>query len=159
VVVLGAGGAARSITVELALAGAQEITIVNRSTERGRRLTELINTKTPAKASYAAWQGTVAIAGDTDILVNATSIGLAPRSDEKPEIDYATIRPGMVVCDVIPAPTTPFLKEAQERGAKAVDGLGMLVYQGAIAFKLWTGLEAPVEAMHQALAKAFNPDK
>jgi shikimate dehydrogenase len=156
VLVLGAGGAARSITVELALAGAQQITIVNRSVERGKGLTELINTKTPAKASFAAWQGRYAIQGDTDILVNATSIGLPPLSDEKPEIDYATIRPGMVVCDVIPAPSTPFLKEAQERGAKSVDGLGMLVYQGAIGFKLWTGLEAPVKAMYQALAKAFN---
>ncbi len=156
VLVLGAGGAARSITVELALAGAQQIIIVNRSTERGRGLTELINTKTPAKASFAAWQRRYAIPGDTDILVNATSIGLPPLSDEKPDIDYATIRPGMVVCDVIPAPTTPFLKEAEERGAKSVDGLGMLVYQGAIGFKLWTGLEAPVESMYQALAKAFN---
>jgi shikimate dehydrogenase len=156
VLVLGAGGAARSITVELALAGAQQITIVNRSVERGKGLTELINTKTPAKASFAAWQGRYAIQGDTDILVNATSIGLPPLSDEKPEIDYATIRPGMVVCDVIPAPSTPFLKEAQERGAKSVDGLGMLVYQGAIGFKLWTGLDAPVDAMYQALSKAFN---
>jgi shikimate dehydrogenase len=156
VLVLGAGGAARSITVELALAGADQITIVNRSVERGKGLTDLINSKTQAKANFAAWQGRYVIPGDTDILVNATSIGLPPLSDEKPEIDYATIRPGMVVCDVIPAPTTPFLKEAQERGAKAVDGLGMLVYQGAIAFKLWTGLEAPVQAMHVALAKAFS---
>ena len=51
---------------------------------------------------------------------------------------------------------TPFLKEAQRRGAKCVDGLGMLVYQGAIGFKLWTGLDAPVEAMYKALSKAFN---
>ena len=62
----------------------------------------------------------------------------------------------MVVCDVIHTPMTPFLKEAQDRGAKIVDGLGMLVYQGAIGFKLWTGLDAPVAAMHQALSKAFN---
>jgi shikimate dehydrogenase len=62
----------------------------------------------------------------------------------------------MLVCDVIPAPTTPFLIEAQKRGAKAIDGLGMLVYQGAIGFKLWTGLDAPVEAMYKALSKAFN---
>jgi shikimate dehydrogenase len=61
VLVLGAGGAARSITVELALAGAQQITIVNRSVERGKGLTELINSKTPAKASFAAWQGRYAI--------------------------------------------------------------------------------------------------
>jgi shikimate dehydrogenase len=51
---------------------------------------------------------------------------------------------------------TPFLKESQLHGAKIIDGLGMLVYQGAIGFKLWTGLDAPVEAMHKALSKAFN---
>jgi shikimate dehydrogenase len=156
VLVLGAGGAARSITVELALAGAERITLVNRSSERGRILAELLNAKTPAKTSFIQWQGTQAIPGDTDILVNATSIGLFPNVHEKPDIDYGSIRPGMVVCDVIHTPMTPFLKEAQDRGAKIVDGLGMLVYQGAIGFKLWTGLDAPVEAMHRALAKAFN---
>jgi shikimate dehydrogenase len=152
--VLGAGGAA--ITVELALAGAKQITIVNRSAERGKVLTELLQTKTPVKAGFMAWQGSYSIPVDTDILVNATSIGLAPLSHEKPEIDYGSIRPGMVVCDVIPAPITPFLKEAQTRGAKSVDGLGMLVYQGAIGFKLWTGQDAPVAAMYRALLKAFN---
>ena len=156
VVVMGAGGAARAITVELALAGVQQITIVNRSVERGQGLTELLQTKTPVKAGFVQWQGRYIIPADTDILVNATSIGLAPRSHEKPEIDYGSIRAGMLVCDVIPAPMTPFLKEAQERGAIAVDGLGMLVYQGAIAFKLWTGLDAPVNAMYKALAKAFH---
>ena len=156
VLVLGSGGAARSITVELALAGAQQITIVNRSSERGRVLTELLNSKTQVKADFVEWQGTYSIPSDTDILVNATSIGLSPNAHEKPDIDYDTISSDMVVCDVIPAPMTPFLKEAQDRGAKTVDGLGMLVYQGAIGFKLWTGLDAPVEAMHKALSKAFN---
>ncbi len=156
VLVLGAGGAARSITVELALAGAQEITIVNRSPERGRALAELLRAKTPVKVHFLSWQGTCSIPGDTDILVNATSIGLAPDAQEKPEIDYGSISPGMAVCDVIPAPMTPFLEEAQERGAKAIDGLGMLVYQGAIGFKLWTGLDAPVEVMYKALSRAFN---
>jgi shikimate dehydrogenase len=134
----------------------QQITIVNRSVERGQGLTELLQTKTPVKAGFVQWQGRYIIPADTDILVNATSIGLAPRSHEKPEIDYGSIRAGMLVCDVIPAPMTPFLKEAQARGAKSVDGLGMLVYQGAIAFKLWTGLDAPVNAMYKALAKAFH---
>ena len=156
VLVLGAGGAARSITVELALAGAQQITIVNRSTERGKGLTELLKTKTSVKVRFNPWQGRYSLPEDTDILVNATSIGLAPHADEKPNIDYGTIRPGMVVCDVIPAPMTPCLREAGEHGAKTVDGLGMLVYQGAIGFKLWTGLDAPVEAMYKALSKAFD---
>ena len=156
VLVLGSGGAARSITVELALAGAQRITIVNRSSERGKVLTELLNSKTPAKANFIEWQGTYSIPSDTDILVNATSIGLFPNIHEKPDIHYDSINSEMVVCDVIHTPMTPFLKEAQDRNAKIVDGLGMLVYQGAIGFKLWTGLDAPVEAMHKALSKAFN---
>jgi shikimate dehydrogenase len=156
VLVLGAGGAARSITVELALAGAQQITIVNRSPERGKVLTELLSSKTPAKTNFVHWQGTYSIPSDTDILVNATSIGLFPNVNEEPDINYASISSEMVVCDVIHTPMTPFLKEAQDRGAKIVDGLGMLVYQGAIGFKLWTGLDAPVEAMHKALSKAFN---
>ena len=62
----------------------------------------------------------------------------------------------MTVCDVIHTPSTPFLREAEKRGAKVVDGLGMLVYQGAIGFKLWTGLDAPMKIMYDALAKAFG---
>ena len=154
--VLGSGGAARSITVELALAGVQQITIVNRSSQRGQALTELLNSKTPANAQFIQWQGAPSIPSDTDILVNATSIGLFPNVHEKPNIDYASITSRMVVCDVIHTPMTPFLKEARDRGAKIVDGLGMLVYQGAIGFKLWTGLAAPVAAMHGALSRAFN---
>ena len=142
--------------MELALAGAQQITIVNRSPERGKVLAELLNSKTPAKASFIQWKGTFSIPGDTDILVNATSIGLFPNVHERPDINYNSINSKMVVCDVIHTPMTPFLKEAKDRGAQIVDGLGMLVYQGAIGFKLWTGLEAPVEVMHKALAKAFH---
>ncbi len=156
VVLLGAGGAARAITVELALAGAKQITIVNRSVERGKVLSELLNEKTPVNAGFVQWQAAYSIPADTDILVNATSIGLFPKVHEKPDINYDSIRPNMVVCDVIPAPLTEFLKTAQNRGAKTVDGLGMLVYQGAIGFKLWTGLDAPVETMYQALTKVFN---
>jgi shikimate dehydrogenase len=158
VVVLGSGGAARAITVELALAGTQQITILNRSYERGIVLTELLNSKTSVNANFIKWQGTYSIPGDTDILINATSIGLSPNVSEKPDINYNSINSKMVVCDVIPAPITPFLKEAKDQGAKIVDGLGMLVYQGAIGFKLWTGLDAPVEVMHTALSKAFHLD-
>ena len=157
VVVLGAGGAARAMTVELALAGAARITVVNRSTERGQNLVNLLNEKTPVVAEFVEWNSTYAIPEDTDVVANATSIGLFPNINDKPEIDYNTIMPNMVVCDVIPNPPhTPFLKEAEARGAKTLDGLGMLVYQGAIGFKMWTGLDAPVEVMHRALAEAFG---
>ena len=154
--ILGAGGAARAITVELALAGAAEIVIVNRSKARGRELVALLRENTSVQATYQPWNDNLAIPGDVDVLVNATSIGLYPEVEETPALDYETIRPGLVVCDVIPnPPRTRFLEAAEARGAITLDGLGMLVYQGAIAFKLWTGKDAPVEVMKQALAAEF----
>jgi shikimate dehydrogenase len=94
----------------------------------------------------------------SDLLVNATSIGLFPQVDTLPDIDFSSISPGMVVCDVIPnPPRTSFLRRAAEQGANTLDGLGMLVYQGAIAFQMWSGYNAPVDIMHQALAAEFNP--
>jgi len=156
VVVLGAGGAARAITVELALAGAASLTVVNRSEARGRELVDLLCTRTPLMAEYAAWTDGYRIPDGTDIVVNATSIGLPPKDDERPDIDYDTIRPGMVVCDVIPGPTTPFLEEAKRRRATAIDGLGMLVYQGVIGIKLWSGRDADPKVMYAALMKAFG---
>lgn len=157
IVVLGAGGAARAVTVELALAGAAHITVVNRTAERGQTLVTLLNEKTPVAADFVLWDSAYALSPDTDVLVNATSIGLYPNVDQKPNIAYDTIAAHMTVCDVIPNPPhTPFLKEAEARGARTLDGLGMLVYQGAIAFKMWTGSDGPVEVMRQALAQAFG---
>ena len=156
VVVLGAGGAARAITVELALAGVERITIVNRSKVRGEILTELLNSKTSAKTDFQSWEGKFSVPSDTDIFINATSIGLFPNINDKPEVDYQSINSNMLVCDVIHTPMTPFLAEAQKRGAKILDGLGMLVYQGAIGFKIWTGIDAPIDVMHNALSKAFG---
>jgi shikimate dehydrogenase len=157
VVILGAGGAARAITVELALAGAAQITIVNRSAERAKPLVVLLNKKTKAKASFTSWDKLYSIPADTNVVVNATSIGLYPKVKEKPKIDYDSLSSSVVVCDVIPnPPDTPFLQEAKKRGAKTLDGLGMLVYQGAIGFKLWTGKNAPVAEMKRALEAVFK---
>ncbi len=157
VTVLGAGGAARAITVELALAGAKSITVMNRTVSRGQTLVELLNEKTSAESTFHHWTGTYTIPKDTDILVNATSIGLYPDVDARPDLDYSTMSPNMIVSDVIPnPPRTPFLREAKKRGAKTLDGLGMLVYQGAIGFEMWTGMAAPVEAMQRALEAAFR---
>lgn len=157
VVVLGAGGAARAMTVELALAGATRITVVNRSADRGSALIDLLNEETQAMADFVPWSGAYAIPSGTDVLINATSIGLYPDVTARPEVDYDTITPSMVVCDVIPnPPRTPFLAQAEARGARTLDGLGMLVAQGAIGFKMWTGHEAPADVMRQALAEAFG---
>lgn len=157
IVILGAGGAARAIGVEAALAGAPQITIVNRSAARGNALTALLNDKTDTQAIFGEWTNAYAIPAGTDVLVNATSIGLFPNVAEKPNIDFDTISAAITVCDVIPnPPNTPFLREAAARGATTLDGLGMLVYQGAIGFTMWTGLAAPVAVMRQALQAVFS---
>jgi len=156
-VILGAGGAARAIGVELALAGVSHLTIVNRSAQRGAELVKVLNDKTSAQAQLVEWAAAYKVPAGTDILVNATSIGLYPDVEAKPNLNFDTITPGLVVCDVIPnPPQTLFLHEAQARGSITLDGLGMLVYQGAIGFTMWTGVQAPVEAMHGALKKAFG---
>ncbi|MCX6032936.1 MAG: shikimate dehydrogenase [Chloroflexi bacterium] len=157
VVFLGAGGAARAMTVELALAGAAHVTVVNRTPGRGEELVRLLRSKTPVQAEFVPWQGEYAIPPDADMVVNATSIGLYPAVDVLPPVALGSIRPGLLVCDVIPnPPRTAFLKAAAARDARTLDGLGMLVYQGAIGFKLWTGVEPDIAVMRRALEEVFG---
>lgn len=157
VTILGAGGAARAIAVECALNGAAYINIINRSIEKGEELASLIQMKTDSSAKYLNWKNNMEIPSDTDILINATSIGFSPNVTDKPDIDYTSITPEMCVCDVIFNPAeTIFLKSAAENGAKTITGLGMLVQQAALNFTLWTGVEAPVDVMEDALKKEFE---
>lgn len=157
VTLLGAGGAARAIGVELALAGAAKITVVNRDRARGEELVQLLNGKTRAEAVYLPWDGAAAVPEDTDILSNATSVGLYPHVEQKPDLQYDTIQPHMVVTDVIfNDPNSRFLQEAAQRGAKTINGLGMLANQAALNFRLWTGREAPVSLMEEVLRREFH---
>lgn len=157
VTLLGAGGAGRAIAVECALAGARRVLILTGNPQRGEELAALVREKTPAESAYLPWQGTAAIPEGTEILVNATPIGLYPKVDERPDIDYSAITPAMVVTDVVfNDPNTLFLQEAARRGAKTIDGLGMLACQGALNFTLWTGEEAPLEVMRGKLREEFG---
>jgi shikimate dehydrogenase len=84
------------------------------------------------------------------------SIGLYPDVDALPDLDCASLRPDLAVWDVIPTPPeTRFLQEAAARGAQTINGLGMFVHQGAIAFEMWTGQQPPVDVMKSALTKTF----
>ena len=155
VTLLGAGGAARAIGVECALAGAKQLHIINRNEERGRSLAKLINDQTGADADYLPWEGSAVIPADTQILINATPVGLG--TDACPDVRLDRIKEGMVVCDVVfNPPMTTFLKEASARGAKIITGLGMLVNQGALNFELWTGEKAPYDIMYEALKNEFE---
>jgi shikimate dehydrogenase len=157
VTILGAGGAARAIAVECALAGAKKITIINRTETNGTELAQLIADKTPAESQYLPWTPAIAVPEGTDILINGTCVGLHPNGHEKPDINYDTITANMVVSDVVFNPVDPlFLQEARARGAKTVSGIGMLVQQGALNFTSWTGVEAPVDVMYKTLEAEFG---
>lgn len=156
VVLFGAGGAARAIAVELALAGAKRITVVNRSPERGRELAGLLREKLRVDCSQVVWRGDFAVPPATDLVVNATSIGLYD-ADARLGLEFATLRPGMVVADVIGnPPRTHLIREAGARGCRPLDGLGMLVNQGVIGVQYWTGIEPDAGVMRRALESALG---
>jgi shikimate dehydrogenase len=156
VVMFGAGGAARAIAVELGLAGIRQITVVNRSEPRGRELVDLLRSKLQLAADLVVWNGDYAIPAGTDVVINATSIGLYD-SDARLNMDVGTLRPGMVVADVIGnPPRTRLIRDAAERGCTALDGLGMLVNQGVVGVQYWTGIEPDTAVMRRALEQALG---
>jgi shikimate dehydrogenase len=92
-----------------------------------------------------------------DIVIDATSVGLYPDVDDMVPIDLATLRPGLVVADVVPnPPRTRLLTEAGARGCTTLDGLGMLANQGAVAVRLWTGIDPDRSVMRAALEDALG---
>jgi len=157
VVMFGAGGAARAISVELALAGTKHITIVNRDQKHGQTLADLLNSKTKVKAQLAVWSKTFTVPADADIVINATSIGLYPDVNARLDILLDSLRKGLVVADVIPnPPRTNLIKDAEARGCKTLDGLGMLVNQGVIGIKYWTGVDVDPNVMKRKLEEIFS---
>lgn len=157
VVILGAGGAARAIAVELALAGAGKFTIVNRSEDRGSELTDLLTSKVNADVDFCVWDGAYTVPNDTHVVINATSIGLFPDVDARVALNMDSVTPEMVVADVIPnPPRTRLIREAAAKGCTVLDGLGMLVNQGVIGFKLWTGVDPNPAVMRAALEEVFS---
>jgi len=163
VVMFGAGGAARAIGVEVALAGATKITLINRSAPRGEQLAQLLADRVQVDVNFVRWDQTYRIPEEADIVINATSIGLYPDVDVRLDFDVSTLRAGMVVADVIPnPPKTNLVRDALARKCKVIDGLGMLVNQGIIGVEYWTaattGKQITPEAgvMRQALEQVFG---
>lgn len=150
-VLLGAGGAARAIAVELGLAKAAEIVVVNRSAKRGQDLVSLLNDHVHVPASFTVWDGDYYVPEGIDVLVNATSIGFGDSQARVP-LALDTLRSSLIVADVIiNPPQTRLLREAKAQQCRTLDGLGMLVNQAAIAFRIWTGLEPDTQVMRDAV--------
>jgi len=157
VCVLGAGGAARAIVVETALAGAAHVTIMARRIGEAEVLAELVRTHTPASADALELVPSMGVPVGTDILVNATNAGLQPDVEGMVDLDLETLAGVDLVADVVPnPPQTRLLREAQNRGCRTLDGLGMLVAQAAVNMELWTGVVADRPVMRRALEDALR---
>jgi shikimate dehydrogenase len=157
VAVLGAGGAARAIATELALARASEIVVVNRSASRAEPMMRDLRAATSCSVHFHEWRGIWRVPREIDLLVNATSIGLFPDVDAMPPVDLADARADLLIADVVfNPPETRLLAAARRQGLRTLDGLSMLVYQGVIGFQMWTGQDPPEQVMKQALAKALG---
>ncbi len=160
---LGAGGAARAIGVEMALAGVRRITLANRGETRGRELEALLRGPVNEAAGggleieYLPWESDIAVPEGTGIVVNATSIGLYPDIAARVALDVESLSEDMVVADVIPnPPKTRLVEEARERGCRVIDGLGMLVAQGVIGIEYWTGETPDAAVMRGGLEAVFG---
>jgi shikimate dehydrogenase len=157
IAVLGAGGAARAIATELALAGASEILIVNRSAARAEPMVRDLITHVKCPVTFRQWQGVWRVPRKTEMLVNATSIGLFPDVAATPPVDLSDVRPDLLVADaVFNPPETRLLALARRQGLLVLDGLSMLVYQGVIGFQMWTGQDPPEAVMKQALWRGLS---
>jgi len=146
--VLGAGGAARAVSLALADAGAAEVAVVNRTASNA-----------VTAAALAGHRGRVAEPGEIggfDLVVNATPLGMSGHGGPPTPVDPVLLRPDQLLVDLVYEPAeTALLAAARERGLRAFNGVRMLVHQAARAFELWTGTEAPVEAMVSATSEAL----
>ncbi len=157
-VILGAGGGARAVAVALALHGVRELIVFNRTRGRAARLAALVREQGVPAAAYG-WDALETADPQARsafdracLVVQTTSLGMHPAVHDRPPVPAAWISANHLVYDLVyNPPETSFLQMARGAGAQTANGLGMLLHQGAVAFELWTGEEAPLETMRQAL--------
>lgn len=160
--IVGAGGAATAIEIQAALDGVKELSIFNRRDEfwdRAVANVKNINEKTNCKATLYDLADTSALRreiADSYIFTNATGVGMKPLEGQMIIPDASFLRKDLIVTDVVYMPTkTKMLEVAEQLGCKTMNGLGMMLYQGAAAFELWTGKEMPIDYMKEILDIKF----
>ncbi len=163
VFLIGSGGAARAIAMTLVFKKVKKIYILNRTQKKAEALVAEINDRIRpcAQVVSASYEEQQNVLKKCDILVNCTAVGMPPQAEELP-IEASLLTPNLVVADIVYNPlTTKFLRAAQKRGCPIVQGLGMLIYQGAAAFTIFTGREPLIEEMsdvvYALMEKSKNP--
>lgn len=155
--VMGAGGVARAICVSCALAGVAKITIASRVTDQGRSIAQLVEKSSPTEVDTCPWPDLIQVPPETNILVNATPVGLFPHVDQVPRVDLNSISGNTLVADVIANPgRSAFLRLASDRGCGVLDGRDMLVSQAAYSIQLWSDLQPERSVMRLALDNALR---
>lgn len=158
VVIAGAGGASRAISFYIAKYGASRLTILNRNVENAHKLASNVSDSGLIGDVEAASICEIAsFLNDADILINTTPVGMHPNVNDVPVASADDMHDDLVVFDAVYNPNeTVLLKEAVKAGARPVYGIKMLLYQGAESFRIWTGVDAPVDAMEDALRNTIN---
>ncbi|MHB8995811.1 MAG: shikimate dehydrogenase [Armatimonadota bacterium] len=160
VALIGAGGSSRAVALAVCQAGATRLTIINRTVAKAEALVEMVAAALPdAKAEAVALEGPEAEGAvrDAQVLIDSTAVGMYPHHEVEPVVPAGWLHREQTICDLTYNPRrTVLLQAAEAAGAGTLDGTGMLVHQGALAFEYWTGQPAPVEAMRKALLRGLE---
>jgi shikimate dehydrogenase len=151
VLMIGAGGSARSVADALVRAGAARLVVANRTPARAEALADTLRSRRAVATGLDVLDDRAAL-GAFDLIVNCTTTGLAGAG--LPPIAFAATRRDVLCCDLVYGKDTPFLRRARTAGRRTMDGAGMLLHQGVLACELWTGRRAPIAVMRRALARA-----
>lgn len=146
VLLIGAGGTARSIALKIALRGAGKLTVTNRTVEKAAEIAAIVSANATVKTEASGLKALEdqAFINSFDIIVNTTSLGMYPKMDESPLSDTVRLNGDQVVYDVIYNPArTRLLKQAESFGCKVVNGMGMLFWQGVLAYEIWMDVKIP----------------
>jgi shikimate dehydrogenase len=156
VVMLGAGGAGRAMAVEMAWAGAAQLTLITRREVQGREVAEVVQQASGVPCHWQPWQAPLVVPKGTSLLMNATHLGCAPELEAAP-VDWSGVDPQCIAVDVITNPRiTPFLSAARSHGCRVVDGVEMLVQLAMQIFERWTGISPEEAVFQQAVAAALG---